>query len=97
MAAGRAPRLRQPARPKDLQAFGLAEFIVSVGTATGPRAVAQITVYGLTLPAIGVFVTEGAPPGSVFLYVFRTGTEFDACAVSNHGRWPVNPMIGPKQ
>ena len=41
---------------KWLQEFGLAVFIVSVGLATGPQAIAQIMKYGLLLPAIGVFV-----------------------------------------
>ncbi|MDJ0884178.1 MAG: hypothetical protein QNJ48_08445, partial [Desulfobacterales bacterium] len=41
---------------KYLQEFGLAVFIVSVGLATGPQAIAQIMKYGLMLPAIGVFV-----------------------------------------
>lgn len=41
---------------KYLQEFGLAVFIVSVGLATGPQAIAQIMKYGLMLPAIGIFV-----------------------------------------
>ncbi len=41
---------------KYLQEFGLAVFIVSVGLATGPQAIAQIMKYGVMLPAIGVFV-----------------------------------------
>ena len=41
---------------KYLQEFGLAIFIVSVGLATGPQAIAQIMKYGLMLPLIGIGV-----------------------------------------
>ncbi len=38
-----------------LRDFGLAVFIASVGSSTGPQAIAQIKQFGLTLPIVGFF------------------------------------------